>query len=173
VSTAAAPAPHLDLVADGPEASAERVREILATCGRHQLVEHVCSQGPDWLEARWTPPADGPWYRTDGADRALLLPGTMTCELAVQAAELLIYAIDGGRRPEDGVPVLGRITRARFSGPVPPGTALTAHVRLRHRLGPAFYVEAVVRADEAKVMSARLTFTATQAIGRWLALAGA
>ncbi len=170
MAEAAAP---LDLVLAEPDASRARVREILATCGEHLLVDHVTQQGADWLEVTWTPAPTGPWYRTDGAGQRLLMPGTMTTELAVQASELLIYAIDGGRRPEDGVPVLGRVNKARFLGPVPPGVPLTAKVTLTQRLGPAFYVDAEVRTEAGKVMSARLTFTATQAMQRWLELAGA
>lgn len=168
MSTAAQMPAHLDLVKDGPAASRALVCEILATCGDHQLVDHATAQGEGWLEVTWTPPADGPWYRTDGHGRRLLMPGTVTTELAVQAGELLIYALDGGRRPEDGVPVLGRITKARFTGPVAPGEPLFAKVVLRQRLGPAFYVDATVRTKAGKVMSARLTFTATEAMNRWL-----
>lgn len=163
----ASPSP-LALVADNPDSGHARVREILATCGRHLIVDHVTAQGPDWLEAVWTPPADGPWFRTDGGTQPLLMPGTMTTELAVQASELLIYALDGGRRPEDGVPVLGRIGKARYIGPVPPGAAIHAKVRLTQRLGPAFYIRADVRTEAGKVMTARLTFTATQAMKDWL-----
>ena len=70
------------------------------------------------------------------------------------------------------MPVLGRITKARFLGPVPPGCTLFARVRLSERLGPAFYVDAEVRTASARVMSARLTFTATHAMTRWLESSG-
>jgi hypothetical protein len=96
------------------------------------------------------------------------MPGTMTTDLAVQGGGLLIGSLDGGRRPEDGVPVLGRMTMAGFTAPVPPGEQNVAMVKLRHRLGPASNVDAVAQLGANKVMSASLSFTATAAIGRWL-----
>ncbi len=158
----------LDLMGRGPTDSAARVHKVLATCGRHRLVDYVTGQGGAWLQACWNPPSHGPWYRTDGGRTPLLMPGTMTSELAVQAGELLIWALDGGRRAEDGVPVLARINRARFSAPVGPGEQVVAKVTLRQKLGPAFYVDAVAHCGARRVMTASLTFTATQAVSRWL-----
>lgn len=166
--SALSPSKALDLIGQGPTDSGDRIALILATCGQHRLVEYATGQGDDWLEVCWNPPRNGSWYRTDGGSRPLLMPGTMTTELAVQAGELLIWSLDGGRRPEDGVPVLGRISKARFTAPVPPGEQIVAMVKLRHRLGPAFYVDAVAHSGAKKVMTASLTFTATAAVGRWL-----
>ncbi|MCA9549476.1 MAG: hypothetical protein KC933_05525 [Myxococcales bacterium] len=161
----------IDLMGEGRDDSRARVRRVLATCGAYLLPDHVVAQGEGWLEVAFEPPADAPWYRTDGAGHALLLPGTVTTELAVQAGELLIHTVTGGDRPEDGVPVLGRVRRARFTRPVPPGTALVARVALTQRLGPAFYVRAEVRGPDGVVMKASLTFTATKAVARFAGLA--
>lgn len=158
----------VDLMGDSPAESRRLIEDTLTTCGAYLLPERVSAQGPDWLEVTWTPATDAPWWRTDGHGTALLLPGTVTTELAVQAGELLIFAIEGGRRPADGVPVLGRIRRARYLRPIAPGAPIRARVTLAQRLGPAFYCDAEVRTDEGVAAKIALTFTATEAVARMI-----
>lgn len=144
--------------------SAEQIRQILQPSLRYRLVDRVTDQGDMWLETTWTPPAESPWYRTDSDGRSLLLPGTIVTEMVVQSAELLIYGLQGGRSPTDGVPVLARLRKAAFRRMVAPGTPLWARVTLTHQLGPAFEIKAVVKDAEGKVWDGLLVFTATEAV---------
>ena len=104
------------------------------------------------------------YYRTDDEGNSLLLPGTITTEHLVQAGELLIYRIRGGRHEGDGVPVLARVRSARYREMVKPGDVITSTITLTHALEPAYYVTAVASVGQTIVLKAELTFTASKAI---------
>lgn len=135
----------------------------LATCGRYRLVEEIVRATDDALVTRSHLPLDADYHRTDGAGTALLVPGTVLMEHAVQSGEVLIHGLRG-RPAADGVPVLARIKRAAFRRPVAPGATLVVEVRLEEQVGPAFYVGARARVGDEIVMNAQLVFTATTAI---------
>jgi hypothetical protein len=139
--------------------------DALATCGDHRLVERVVAESDDALTTRSHLRVDAAYHRTDGAGRALLVPGTILLEHAVQSGEALIHR-DRGRPEGDGVPVLARVKRVAFRAPVPPGSVLTTEVTMTDRVGPAFYVRARGAVDGATVFEADLVFTATKAIER-------
>lgn len=139
------------------------LEDALSTCGDYRLVDEVVAASDDELTARIHLPAAADYHRTDGRGRALLVPGTVLLELAVQSGEALIHR--GRGRPDgDGVPVLARVRSVAFRRPVAPDTELEARVRLTDRVGPAFYVRADLKRGSEKVMTAELTFTATTAI---------
>lgn len=135
----------------------------LATCGAHRLVDSLVKAEPDRLVTRSALPEQADYHRTDGRGRALLVPGTILLEHAVQSGEVLIHGLRG-RPPDDGIPVLARVKRSAFRSPVAPGATLTTEVRLVERVGPAYYVSAVGFVDGARVFEADLAFTATRAI---------
>jgi len=143
--------------------SAPNLDEALATCGEHRLVDEVVRSTDDALVTRSRLDPAAPFHRTDGAGRALLVPGTTLLEHAVQSGEALIHR-DRGRPKDDGVPVLARVKRVAFRAPVKPGAVLTTEVRLLERVGPAFYVKAKGTVEDRVVMDAELVFTATKAI---------
>jgi 3-hydroxyacyl-[acyl-carrier-protein] dehydratase len=156
--------PPLDLVHPDPDEARRRVREALPYCGAYLLVDRVLEASPARVVATWTAPSEAPHYRTDARGGALLLPGTVATEHAVQTGELLILLARGGRPASDGVPVLARIERARFRRMIPPGATLTTEVTLTEVLSAAFYVAARVRVEDKLALDASLVFTATQAI---------
>jgi len=137
--------------------------EALATCGRFRLVDEVVDEGPDRCTTRSRLDAGASHYRTDGRGRALLVPGTILLEHAVQSGEALIHRLHG-RSEADGVPVLARVKRAAFRAPVEPGATLTTEVLLTDRVGPAFYVTARSTAGGSTAIEAELVFTATRAL---------
>lgn len=128
------------------------------------LVHRVVAQGSRWLETEFDVPGDGPLLRGD--ERARVLPGTLTCEQAVQAGELLIHALRGPTGPADGVPVLTRLRHARFKDMVRPGDTVRTRVELEDQAGPAYALRAVARVGERVVLEARLAFGATTALQR-------
>lgn len=137
--------------------------EALATCGDYRLVDEVISESEDALTTRSKLAPDAAFHRTDGAGRALLVPGSVLLEHAVQSGEALIHR-DRGRPTEDGVPVLARVKRAAFRAPVSPGAELVTRVTLTERVGPAFYVKVRAAVAGETVLDAELVFTATKAI---------
>ena len=137
--------------------------DALATCGDYRLVEEVVAESAEALTTRSRLSPDAAFHRTDGAGRALLVPGTILLEHAVQSGEALIHR-DRGRPDDDGVPVLARVKRVAFRAPVPPGAVLTTEVTLTERVGPAFYVRAKGTVEGTTVLDADLVFTATKAI---------
>ena len=133
--------------------------ELLQSCGPHRLITSLTSHGHGWLEASWQPDSKIP-YRHDATGRPFLVPGTVTQEAAVQAAEALIYRHRGTMRPDDGIPVLARAKNVSFRGPVMPGDEVQIRVELTAELGPAYYIKASASTARGPVLSAELTFTA-------------
>jgi 3-hydroxyacyl-[acyl-carrier-protein] dehydratase len=156
--------PMVSLVRQNKADSGIVVHSILKTCGDYILVDRVLSESEDSIIAEWHTPKKAYFYRTDDAGISLLLPGTITTEHLVQAGELLIYRIRGGRHDGDGVPVLARVRSARFKGMVKPGDVITSTITLNHALEPAYYVSAVAKVGDTVVLNAELTFTASKAI---------
>jgi hypothetical protein len=138
--------------------------EALATCGRYRLVDSVEREEPERLVVSWTAKPDLSVYRTDGADRVLLLPGTVALEHAVQGGEALIWR-RRGRPAEDGVPVLARMRSVKCRDMIRPGQTLVTELAWQGQTGPAFEVRAVSRVDGRKVLEADLVFTAAPVPG--------
>ena len=154
----------VSLVRQDTTESSALTKSILKTCGDYILVDRVLSETDNSINAVWETPTNASYYRTDDEGNALLLPGTITTEHLVQAGELLIYRIRGGRHEGDGVPVLARVRSARYREMVKPGDVITSKITLTHALEPAYYVTAVASVGQTIVLKAELTFTASKAI---------
>ncbi|MDA3970059.1 MAG: 3-hydroxyacyl-ACP dehydratase FabZ [Desulfobulbaceae bacterium] len=73
-----------------------------------------------------------------------IMPGVLLCEAVFQAGALLIG--ESLQHEEwDGVPVLTRITSAKFKREVRPGDVITIHASLQERLGPAWFMKGSVK----------------------------
>ena len=142
------------------------VKEVLSTCGDYLLVDRIVDESDNSIRAVWTVPVDGAWFRTDGAGKNLLLPGTVTTEHLVQAGEVLIFRARGGRPESDGVPVLAKIRSARFRAMVRPGDCLESELKLTEQVGAAYYVSGKVSVNGKIVLKAELSFTATEAVSK-------
>lgn len=152
---------HLPLIPleSSPPKVTDWLSEALSTCGAYRLVDGVTRESTEEIEVHWTPAADAPFYRTDGADRLLLLPGTVALEHAVQAGEALIYR-RRGRAPEEGVPVLARVRSLKCRRMIHPARTLRTTVRWLGQTGPAFEVRATTHVDGEKATEAELVYTA-------------
>lgn len=114
------------------------------------LTRVVAHEG-DTLTGEWDVPEDLPAFAGHFPGEPVL-PGVLISEFCFQAAAVLVYATSEDDREASGVPVLTRISDARFRRIVRPGTTLRARVTLTERLGSARYVEAqVTTTDGAKV----------------------
>ena len=74
-----------------------------------------------------------------------LMPGVLLCEAVFQAGALLIGEIIGQNNDLDGIPVLTRITRAKFKREVRPGDTIEIRAALKERMGSAWFLKGSVR----------------------------
>ena len=69
-----------------------------------------------------------------------LMPGVLLCECCFQAGALLIAWALGPDKASEGIPVLTRISDARFKHIVRPGDTLTVEVTLDDQLEGAYFL---------------------------------
>ena len=88
-----------------------------------------------------------------------VLPGVIQCEMAFQAAAVLIATL----RPtgDDRVPVVARLNNTKFRRMVRPGETVDIHVTVTDKVKAAYYMTGIV--SVAGEVSARLDFAATEA----------
>lgn len=70
-----------------------------------------------------------------------IMPGVLLCEAMFQSGALLISNVLEGLSEAEGVPVLTRILSAKFKREVRPGDTLKMRVRLKERLGRAWFMK--------------------------------
>ena len=133
----------------------QRVEALLPHRPPFLFVDRIVEEGESWITTEWHVPVDLPAF-TGHYPGNPVLPGVLIAEHCFQSAALLIYATGGGSEHTAGVPVLTKITDARFRSMVLPDTLLSTRVQLDQRLANARYMSAVVRARERTV--ARLRF---------------
>jgi 3-hydroxyacyl-[acyl-carrier-protein] dehydratase len=79
-----------------------------------------------------------------------ILPGVLLCEAVFQTGALLMAKMkDSGALPmESSIPVLARISNARFKRAVFPGDKITMEVRLTEVLSTACFFSGKLRVDD-------------------------
>jgi 3-hydroxyacyl-[acyl-carrier-protein] dehydratase len=83
-----------------------------------------------------------------------IMPGVLLCEAVFQAGSILISELLGkqSKREETaipkGVPVLTRISGAKFKREVRPGDTITLKVTLKEQVGPAWFLNGQVLVGE-------------------------
>lgn len=82
-----------------------------------------------------------------------ITPGVLLCEMIFQAAAVLAADLARGANL-DGVPMVTRITGAKFKAPVYPGDALEIRAELRERVANAFFMRGSVLKDGKKAVEA-------------------
>lgn len=88
-----------------------------------------------------------------------VLPGVIQCEMAFQAAAVLISTLTD---TADGkVPVVARVNNVKFRRLVRPGETVDIHVTLTDKAKRAYYMTGAVSVGSE--VSARLDFTVTEA----------
>jgi 3-hydroxyacyl-[acyl-carrier-protein] dehydratase len=124
------------------------------------LVDRIVEQEPERIVTEWDLDPGLPFFAGHYPGQPIV-PGVLICESAVQAGALLCAARPGDETPVGSVPVLTRVTDARFRRMVRPGQTLRFEVVLDERLGPARYLTARVTSDGASV--ARVAFVVSVA----------
>ena len=85
-----------------------------------------------------------------------IMPGVLVCECCFQAGALLIAQRIGRTNPEGRIPVITRISDARFKRMVHPCDVLITDVTLDDELDGAFYLTG--RASVEESLAARVAF---------------
>jgi 3-hydroxyacyl-[acyl-carrier-protein] dehydratase len=106
-------------------------------------LDRVLEFSGDFLVAEKTIPADLELFRGHYPDYPLM-PGVLLCEAVFQAGALLLAEQfrDGS---DIGMPVLTRILGAKFKREVRPGDTILVEVRLKEKIGPAWFMKGAVR----------------------------
>jgi len=85
-----------------------------------------------------------------------VMPGVLICESVFQAGAILMMHRVGKEHAQGTVPVLTRITEAKFKSIVRPGQTLALEVVFDEELGGAYYMTGRVTAEGRMVL--RVTF---------------
>lgn len=104
-------------------------------------VDRIIGQTADSIETEKEIPADLDIF-TGHYPHHPIMPGVLLCEAIFQTGALLISDLlrrEGGIGKQ--VPVLTRITGARFKREVKPGDTITMQVKLQERVGPAWFMK--------------------------------
>ena len=117
------------------------------------------------LCAIWRTPENADWVKGHFPGRPVV-PGVLVSEHVFQACAVLISRNLKGFSAEDGIPVLTKIEQARFRSMVIPGDTLTTNVKVDERLGPAWYMSAVVTCGSKTVVKLRCVLSASEALAR-------
>jgi len=126
------------------------------------FVDEITARGDDWLSARWSVPRDADWFRGHYPGNPIL-PGVLITEHALQCGALLAIAHLDDASEGRGVPVLTRLSDARFKRVVRPGELLETRATLVDVLSNAFFMKAEVRCGAELVLKLGFTVAAVDA----------
>ena len=129
------------------------------------FLDRVVDEGEESLTSEWRVPADAPWFRGHYPGEPVT-PGVLISEHVFQTAAVLISRRLGGFDPEQGIPVLTKIERARFRRIVRPGEQISTRVEVRERVGPAWFLSGRSSCDNMAVLQIEFVLSATAAIQR-------
>lgn len=90
-----------------------------------------------------------------------VMPGVLICECCFQAGALLVAEVLGSYGAQEAIPVVTKISDARFRRIVRPGDDLRVEVTLEDVMGAAYYLTGRVTVDGANV--ARVGFVCMNA----------
>ncbi|HYG77879.1 MAG TPA: 3-hydroxyacyl-ACP dehydratase FabZ [Planctomycetota bacterium] len=92
-----------------------------------------------------------------------VLPGVLICEAIVQSGAILISRLPGGGT-KGLVPVLTRLSNAKFKQMVRPGDVLEMEAKLTEKMAGAFFMEGSARVNGKLAVSVEFACTAVPAI---------
>ena len=120
-----------------------------------RFVDEIVEVGDSLIKARTHVDPESDFFRGHYPGEPIM-PGVLICEACFQAGALLIAHRIGGYDPARGVPVLTRITDARFKRIVRPGETLDLEATIDEALPGAFFLTG--RASVDGTLAVRVTF---------------
>lgn len=100
-------------------------------------VDRIVSRAPERIETEKLIPADLELFKGHYPAHPLM-PGVLLCEAIFQSGALLIAAGQTGEGGAGGMPVLTRISNAKFKREVHPGDQVTITVTVKERIARAW-----------------------------------
>ncbi len=127
----------------------DEIKRLIPHRAPFLLLDEVTSLTADSVEATYTlRPDDDLWSRIYSGHYpgSPITPGVLLCEMLFQASAVLLgqVARDAGLA---GMPVVTRITAAKFKSMVLPGDTVTIRATLKERLANAFFMKGDIRAN--------------------------
>ena len=123
-------------------------REEIYRCLPHRppflWVDRILSLTPDTVETEKHIPADLDVFKGHYPHYPIM-PGVLLCEAVFQSGAILItHGLANADAPPAGVPVLTRITNAKFKREVRPGETIRIQASLIESLGSAWFLKGKV-----------------------------
>jgi 3-hydroxyacyl-[acyl-carrier-protein] dehydratase len=127
------------------------------------LVDEIVARDGDRIVCRKKFTGDE-WFFSGHYPDEPVVPGVLLCEAALQAGAILLGSKSGqppnengaAHSPSEKMPVVTRLNEVRFKHMVRPGDSIELEVKLREKLGEAFFFDAKVTCGGK--LAARLEF---------------
>ena len=104
-------------------------------------VDRIIARTEETIETEKDIPEDLDIFAGHYPDRPLM-PGVLLCEAIFQSGALLLASLqDNDESPDNRVPVLTRISNAKFKREVKPGDTLQIKVKIKEQVGPAWFMK--------------------------------
>jgi 3-hydroxyacyl-[acyl-carrier-protein] dehydratase len=119
------------------------------------FVDEIVAESADGLQARRRWRADEDFYKGPYPG-APITPGVLLCEAVFQTGALYLsrQARAAGAKPDEGVPLLAKISDVRFRNPVYPGDEILIDVKKKDALGGFTMMSgAIKKADGTRVLT--------------------
>ncbi len=129
----------------------DEIQAILPHRPPFLFVDRVVELGRDTIVCEWRVPEDADFLRGHYPDFPVV-PGVLLSESVFQAGALLAGSLERGALEEGEVPVLTKITSARFRRMVRPGETVRSEVKLEERVGNARFFTGRASVEGARVL---------------------
>jgi 3-hydroxyacyl-[acyl-carrier-protein] dehydratase len=104
-------------------------------------VDRIITRSDGAIETEKDIPEDLDIFTGHYPDRPLM-PGVLLCEAIFQSGAILLASLDDrDGRSDNRVPVLTRISNAKFKREVKPGDTLQINVKIKEQVGPAWFMK--------------------------------
>ncbi|MCD8140270.1 MAG: beta-hydroxyacyl-ACP dehydratase [Planctomycetaceae bacterium] len=143
----------------------EEIERLIPHRAPFLLLDDVTAISAESVEATYTlRPDDDLWSRIYSGHYpgSPITPGVLLCEMLFQAAAVMLgqAARDAGLA---GVPVVTRITSAKFKSMVLPGDTVTIRARLKERMANAFFMKGDIHANGTVSLQAEFAVALAEA----------